>query len=95
VDSAIQHFAKSFYDEWANSRETFGKSVGAEKHHDARFGFGKRSADSAAVAANEIELELTDLFLRDANFGEFAESSVDAVCGFVGEDDAVNDSARG
>ena len=95
MNSAIQHFAESFYDERANSGKSFGKSVGAKKHHHASFGFGKRSANSAAVAANQIELQLADLFLRDANFGKFAESGVDAIGGFVGEDDAVNYGARG
>ena len=61
----------------------------------AGFSFAERSAYAASVRANQIYLQLANLFGGDANGGEFAEAGVDAVGGFSGGDEMVDDGARG
>ena len=95
MDTGVEHRAKRFNDDGAHAAEAFGEGVGAEEHHGASFRDGERSADSTGVGADKIDLQLADLFGRDAHGGEFAEAGVDAVGGFVGGDQAVNDGAGG
>ena len=47
------------------------------------------------MRAHQIDLQLTDLFGGDADGGEFAEAGVDAVGGFAGGDQAIDDRAGG
>ena len=95
MNFGVEHGAEGFDGFGADAAEAFGERVGAEKHHRAGFGFAERRADAAGVRANEIDLELADLFGGDADGGEFAEAGVDAVGGFAAPDDALDDGARG
>ena len=79
----------------ADAAESFGQRVGAEKHHGAGFGFAEGFADAAGMRADEIYLELRDLFGGDADGGEFAEAGVDAVGGGAGGDESFDDGAGG
>ncbi len=47
------------------------------------------------MRADEVELELMDLFGGNADGGEFAEAGVDAVGGLACGEEIVNDSAGG
>ncbi len=95
MNFGVQHRAEDFDGFGSDAAEAFGERVGAEEHHRARFGFAERSADSAGVRADEIHLELSDLFGGDADGSELAEAGVDAVGGFAAGDDALDDGARG
>ena len=81
MDFGVEHFAEGVHDVRADAAEAFGEGVGAEEHHGAGFGFVEGFADAAAVGADEIDLELLDLFGGNAYGSEFAEAGVDAVSG--------------
>ena len=95
MDFGVEHFAESVDDLGADAAESFGESVGAEKHHGAGFGFAEGIANAAGVRADEIYLELRDLFSGDADGSEFAEAGVDAVGGGAGGDEFFDDGAGG
>src|SRR5450432_3748624 len=95
MDLDVEHCAESVDDVWADSAESFGEGVGAEDHDGAGFGLAKGIADTAGVGADEIYLELRDLFCRDADGSEFAEAGVDAVGGGSGGDEFFDDGTGG
>ena len=47
----VQHCAECLDDERPDAAQSFGESVGAQKHHRARFGFAERRADAAGSAS--------------------------------------------
>src|SRR4029077_8923027 len=67
VDAPVEHFAKHLDDFKADSAESESKHVGPQQHHRARLRLRKWIANSASVTANKIELELSQIVLRDAN----------------------------
>ena len=81
MNFGVEHFAERVDNLRADAAEAFGERVGAEQHHGASFGSLSGVADSTSVRANEIDLELADLFGGDADGSEFAEAGVDAVGG--------------
>ncbi len=95
MNAGIEHGDEGFHDDGTNAAEALGESVGAKKHHGADFGGGERCAYATGMRANEIDLKLADLFGGDAHGGKFAEAGVDAVGGFSGSDERINDGARG
>src|SRR5215470_2694563 len=95
MNGGVEHGAESFDSAGADAAETFGERVGAKEHDRASFGDGEWLANSASVGADEIDLQLADLFRRDADAGEFAKPSVDAVSGLSRGDQFVHDGARG
>ena len=56
---------------------------------------GKRVAEAAAVAEDEVALELAELVGGDAGLGEQAEAGVDAVDGLAAGDDAIDRGGGG
>ena len=58
VDAAIQHRDKQLDDLQPDPAKAEREDVGSEQHHRAHFRLGKRAADAAGVAADEIQLEL-------------------------------------
>lgn len=95
MDARVEHCAEGFDEDWADSAEALRKGIGAKKHHGASFRGGEWGADSASVGTHEIDLELADLFGRNTDRSELAETRVNAVGGLVGGDEALDDGARG
>ena len=71
MDSAVEHRDEGFSDDGAHAGVPESEGIGAEGEHDARFGLGERGADSAGVAAYEVDLELGEVGVGDADFAEF------------------------
>src|SRR5437868_1168470 len=94
MDIGIQHCAKRFYRGWFHAAETFRKSIRAKQHHGARFRFAERFANTAAMRAHQIHLQLANLFAGNAHAGEFAKTGVDSVGGFARGDKLIDNAAR-
>ncbi len=78
----------------ANAAETEREHVGAQKHHRAHFRFGQRLTETAAMTADEVDLQFEQFIGRDPNIGEFSETGVDPVNDISAFNDRVNDAAR-
>ena len=79
MNSGVEHRAKCFYRAWPHAAESFCKGICTKKHDGASFGFAERVANATGMGANQIYLELANLFRGDADAGKFAETCVDAV----------------
>jgi hypothetical protein len=79
MDAGIQHRTERFDHHRTHSTVALRQRVGAEQHHGAHFSLAERRADTAGMAANQIQLQLPDLIGRDPYCGEFAEAGIDAV----------------
>ena len=95
MNPGVKHRAKRFYCAWPHTAEPFCESICAKKHDRASFGFAERFANSAGMGANQIYLELANLFRGDADAGKFAETCVDAVSSLSGGYQSIDHSARG
>ncbi len=89
----VEHLAQGVNDARADAAEAFCQSVGAKKHHGAGFRFAEGLADSAGVRAHQIDLQLRDLFGGNSDGRELAEAGVDAVGGFAGGYQPIDDGA--
>src|SRR5882724_8063935 len=95
MNSGVEHCAKRFYRAWPDAAESFCQSICTKKHDGASFGFTERFANSAGMGANQIYLELANLFGGDADTGKFAETCVAAVSSLAGGYQSIDHSARG
>ena len=93
MHTAVEHFAKQLDDFQTDPAESEREHVGAKQHHGAHLRLGKRLANAAGMAADEIELELSQFVLRHVNIGEFTETCVNAVNHGVARDDLFDDFA--
>src|SRR5580698_4551529 len=80
VNAVIQQRNQRLDHYGANAAVAFGKNVGTQQQHRARFRLGERFAESGSVATNQIVLQRAQIAVRDANIGEFPESGVNSVC---------------
>ena len=71
-----------------------GKGIGAQQHHGAGLGDGKRLANADRMGAHQIHLKFADLFARDANVAEFADSGGDGVRDAILRDQRIHHGAR-
>ena len=83
MNAAIQHLRQGLGDDGAHAAIAERQRVGAQGHDDARLGFGERRAESAGVAAHQVELQAGEFVIGDAHFAELAEAGIDAVDGPV------------
>ena len=83
MHAAIQQQGEGLGEDGAHAAIAQGQGVGAQGHDDAGFGLGERRAEAAGVAADEVELEVGEFVIGDADFAELAEAGIDAVDGEV------------
>ena len=95
MHAAIQHQRQSLGEDGADAAVSKCQRIGAQGHDDSRFGFGERRAESAGVAAHQVELEAGEFVTGDADFAELAETGIDAVDRDVMFGDVSDDCARG
>ena len=90
MNAVVEHGDQQLEQRGAHAAEALGEHVGAQQQHGADFRLGERIADSAGMAADQIGLELCELIGGDANVGQLAEAGVDAIDGFAGGEDFLN-----
>ena len=56
-----------------------GENIGSAEHHAARFRLGKRLANAAGMAANQVKLQLTNILDPDMGVTQLAEAGVNAI----------------
>src|SRR5688572_17152007 len=78
-DPYFEEVHKKLGDLRSGTAEAEGEHVRPQNHHRPNFFFRKWDAYTARVATDEVELQLIELFGRDMNIAELAESGVDAV----------------
>lgn len=91
--AGVQHRTQCFHDDGAGAAKAFGQCVGTEKNHGASFRLAEGRAYSTGVRANQVDLELADLFGGNADRSQFAKAGVDAVGSFAGRDELLDHSA--
>src|SRR4030088_3079199 len=94
MDTAIQHFTKHVDDLATNSAEAEREHVGAQQHHGADFRLGECRADAAGMAANRIELKISQFVRRNAHVGEFSEAGIYAIDNRIAFNDVLDDLSR-
>src|SRR5260370_22650556 len=95
MDAVFQHRARNFDKRRAHSAQPFRQCIRPQQHNRAGFRFRQRRADSAGEAANQIDLESSNLVGRNSNFGQVAETRVHAVGSRLSGYDAFDHRARG
>src|SRR3954447_14641639 len=70
------------------------EDVGADEHHGANDVAGERVAHARAVRADDVALELIEVFAGDADIREQADAGVDGVDGIVSGGEGVDEGAR-
>src|ERR1700738_53892 len=94
MDAAIQHFTKHVDDLATNSAEAEREHIRAQQHHGADFRLGEWRADAAGMAANEIELKISQFVRWNAHVGEFSEAGVYAIDHRIALNDVLDDLSR-
>ena len=79
VHAAIQHVHERLRYQRSNPAIPERQRVGAQSHHDPRFGLRKRTAQPAGMAAHQVELQAVNGVIGNAHFTELAEAGIDAV----------------
>src|SRR6266550_276292 len=79
MDAMFQQRAEDLHNRGAHAAQPFREGIRTQQHDRASFHFGQRCADTAGVAANQIDLERSNLVRRDSNFGQVAKTRVHAV----------------
>src|SRR5207249_3105451 len=79
TDAPVEHFAKQLDDFETDSTEAEDQDIRPQHRHRSHLGLGQRISNSASVAADEVQLQLAQFAMRDANVGELAEPGVDSI----------------
>src|SRR5437899_4651676 len=95
TDAPVQHFAKQLDDFATDSTEAERQNIRPQHHHCAHLGLGQRISNSTGVAADKVQLKLTQFAMRNADIGELAESGVDSVNDRIARNDLFDRFARG
>src|SRR6266851_5685000 len=95
MDAVFQHRAQNFDNRRAHPAQPFRQRIRPQQHNRAGFRFRQRRADSAGVAANQVDLERSNLVGRDSNFGQIAETRVYAVSRGLGGHNPFDHRPRG
>ena len=86
--AAREQFADRVDSDRAHAGKSLGERIGAQQHHGAGFGDGKRVADAHGVRAYQVDLQFADLVAGDAHVAEFADAGGDGVGDLIVGDQA-------
>src|SRR5439155_18962573 len=95
IDAPVQHFAKQLDDFATNSTEAERQNIRTQHDHRAHLGLRQRISNSTGVAADKVQLKLTQFALRNSDVGELAESGGDSVNHRIARNDLFDQFARG
>src|SRR5882672_211926 len=94
MDAMFQHRAEDFHNRWAYAAQPFRQCIRPQYHYRAGLRFRQWCSDATCVTANQIDLERSNLILRDSNFGQIAEACVHTVGRRLGGHDSIDYGAR-
>src|SRR6476620_9893226 len=92
-DSTLQQRDQCFDHKRSRATESSGEHVRAQQQHRSRFSFRERIAQTAGVTPHQVQLQLLQLALFDADIGQLAEPRVYAVDSAPFVDDLLDDAA--
>src|SRR6266496_5332799 len=95
TDAPVQHCAKQLDDLATDSTEAERQNIRPQHHHCPHLGLRQRISNSTGVAADKVQLKLTQFALRNSDVGELAESGGDSVNHRIACNDLFDQFARG
>src|SRR5215472_4542271 len=92
--AAIEHLAQSVNYDRSHTGAALGQGIGAQKHHGAGDVFTKRLAYTECMRAHQVNLQLADVFRRNANVAEMADAGCNGIADTIVDYKILDHSTR-
>ena len=94
MHAALQHLAKCFHNQRSHTGVAFRHGVRAQQHHGAGLSFAQGLANSYAVRADQIHLQLAYLLRRDAYVTQLSHAGIDGIRNLIARELFFHDRPR-